>query len=247
MSLKLLSLNKRSTLPGNASQEAGNKWQVKNTDLPGFLVWLSRTFRTAQNSRNSSSATKASEEILPENYWTSSQQAKYRPGKYFEYITNGNSSEIDFQFHENGIDQKTESSGSLNSGFQTGKKVESLNVLIAEDNPLNQKLLLLILKHFSLTAKIASNGKEALEMALNENFDLILMDIQMPIMDGIESGRQIMLQHPKPPVIVAVTAFDDPETRQACFEAGMSGFVPKPVGLGEIKKALARHFIFNGE
>lgn len=247
MSLKLLSLNQRPTLPGNSGQEAENKWQVKNTDLPGFLVWLSRTFRIGQNSRNSTSATNSLEEILPENYWTSSQQAKYKPGKYFEYISQGNSSDIDFRFHENGIVQKTESSGSLNSGYQTGKKAESLNVLIAEDNPLNQKLLLLILKHFSLTAKIASNGKEALEMALNENFDLILMDIQMPLMDGIEASRHIMLQHPEPPVIIAVTAFDDPETRQVCFEAGMSGFVPKPVGSGEIKKALARHFIFNGE
>lgn len=247
MSLKLLSLNKRSTLPINASHEAENKWQVKNTDLPGFLVWLNRTFRIGQNYRNSTSATNAFEEILPENYWTSSQQGKYKPGKYFEYISKGNNSDIDFHFHENGIDQKTESSGSLNSGFQTGKKIESLNVLIAEDNPLNQKLLLLILKHFSLTAKIASNGKEALEMAINENFDLILMDIQMPQMDGIESCRQIMLHLAEPPVIIAVTAFDDPETRQACFEAGMSGFVPKPVGSGEIKKALARHFIFNGE
>jgi CheY-like chemotaxis protein len=210
-------------------------------------VWLSRTFRIGQNSRNSTSATNAFEEILPENYWTSSQQAKYKPGKYFEYVSQGNSSDIDFQFHENSTNSKTESTGSEHSGFQTGKKVESLNVLIAEDNPLNQKLMLLILKHFSLTAKIASNGKEALEMALNENFDLILMDIQMPIMDGIEASRQIMQQHPEPPVIVAVTAFDDPETKQACFDAGMSGFVAKPVGLNEVKNALARHFVFSNE
>jgi CheY-like chemotaxis protein len=119
------------------------------------------------------------------------------------------------------------------------EKISQLKVLIAEDNPLNQKLLSMILKNLNINVDVAENGVEAVEMANKNSYDLILMDISMPEMDGIEA-TQIILSSQKTdkPKIVAVTAFDDQGTKQACSDAGMVFYISKPVSSINIKVML---------
>ncbi len=107
-----------------------------------------------------------------------------------------------------------------------------LNILLAEDNIPNQKLIVRILKREGHHVEIANNGEEALEALGKQSFDLVLMDLQMPKMDGIEATRIIRKSKnngidPKVP-IVAVTAHAFEEHREMCMQSGMNGFITKP-------------------
>ena len=106
-----------------------------------------------------------------------------------------------------------------------------LNILIAEDNLINQKLALMVLKKLGYAAAIANNGREAIEMAEEVGFDVILMDILMPEVDGLEATRSIRNKNMKQPVIVAMTANVMPEDRQECVKAGMDHYISKPINL----------------
>ena len=119
------------------------------------------------------------------------------------------------------------------------EKISQLKVLIAEDNLLNQKLMSMLMKKFNINADVVENGLQAVEMANKNSYDLILMDISMPEMDGIEA-TQIILSSQKTdkPKIVAVTAFDDQGTKQACSDAGMVFYISKPVSSINIKVML---------
>ena len=100
-------------------------------------------------------------------------------------------------------------------------------ILIAEDNDSNYMLMTYILKNrFELSR--ACNGQEAVELAATGNPDLVLMDIQMPVMDGLEATRQIKARHPQLPVI-ALTANAFEADRMKALEAGCSEFLTKPV------------------
>lgn len=115
-----------------------------------------------------------------------------------------------------------------------------LRVLIVEDNPINTKILLKLLKKLGYTAETAENGQEGLAAAESMQFDVILMDLQMPVMDGLESARRILasesIEHPI--YISAVTANALPEDKVSCKEAGMHDFVAKPVRIPAIKAVL---------
>ncbi len=103
-------------------------------------------------------------------------------------------------------------------------------ILLVEDNVINQKVALRILSQFGYTADTALNGAEALKALEKEQYDLILMDIQMPIMDGISATRSIRDRFgPEIPYIIAVTANVTSEDRKNCYEAGMNDFVSKPI------------------
>ncbi len=110
--------------------------------------------------------------------------------------------------------------------------MRSLKVLVAEDNPVNQKLALRLLERKQHAVRIASNGRQALTMLAEEAFDLILMDMQMPEMDGLEATMQIRLQEgqggPRIPII-ALTANAMIGDRERCLEAGMDAYVSKPI------------------
>lgn len=124
------------------------------------------------------------------------------------------------------------------------ENISQLKVLIAEDNLLNQKLLSMILKKLNINADVVENGLEAVEMANKNSYDLILMDISMPEMDGIDAAKIILsAQGRVNPKIVAVTAFDDQETKQECSDAGMVFYISKPVGSTNIKEMLKKCFI----
>ncbi|MEM9990583.1 MAG: ATP-binding protein [Bacteroidota bacterium] len=117
---------------------------------------------------------------------------------------------------------------------------DSLRILVAEDNPINLKLLLAALKRFGHKADSVCNGKEALRASRAKTYDLILMDLQMPEMDGIESTRYILEDHigRKRPYIVACTANSFPEDRQAALDTGMDDYLLKPIQLSTLKALL---------
>jgi CheY-like chemotaxis protein len=109
-----------------------------------------------------------------------------------------------------------------------------LRILIAEDNPVNQKWATKILSKMGYEATIAENGHIALELVGQSAYDLILMDVQMPEMDGIEATKMIRVCLQKQPVIIAMTANVMHGDRQACMQAGMDDYISKPVELGEL-------------
>jgi CheY-like chemotaxis protein/HPt (histidine-containing phosphotransfer) domain-containing protein len=117
-----------------------------------------------------------------------------------------------------------------------------LRILLAEDNSVNQRVGLLMLERLGYLADVAGNGKEALEALHRQSYDLVLMDIRMPGMDGLEATRRIRAEIPpeRQPWIVAMTANVLPEQRGACRAAGMDDFVQKPVGRADLRAALTR-------
>lgn len=113
-------------------------------------------------------------------------------------------------------------------------KALNLSVLIAEDNSVNRKLLISLLNKNLIYPDIATNGLEALELSKEKNYDLIFMDIQMPVMDGITATKNMISHHKRNninhrPIIIAVTANVLKEDRDRCFEAGMDDFMAKPI------------------
>ena len=106
--------------------------------------------------------------------------------------------------------------------------VKKINVSLVEDNLLNQKLASFILKKIGCHAEIASNGLEALEMIGKQNYDLILMDIQMPVMDGLQASMAIRKELHLDVPIVALTANTFQEDVENCLNAGMNDHLSKP-------------------
>ncbi|MEM7134854.1 MAG: ATP-binding protein [Chloroflexota bacterium] len=115
-----------------------------------------------------------------------------------------------------------------------------LNILLVEDNPVNQKVALGLLKRTGYTADVAANGTEAVEAVTKNAYDLVLMDVHMPEMDGLEATRRIIELVPshKRPRILAMTASVLPEDLEKCAEVGMDDFIPKPVRFEHFQKAI---------
>ncbi len=125
---------------------------------------------------------------------------------------------------------------------RTPHDVPRLRVLVAEDNVVNQKVATLLLNRLGQQARIVSNGAEALAAVTAERFDLVLMDVLMPVMDGLTATRRIRAEVPpdNQPRIVAMTATVLLEDREACFAAGMDDYLPKPVRLEDLATAVRR-------
>jgi signal transduction histidine kinase/CheY-like chemotaxis protein/HPt (histidine-containing phosphotransfer) domain-containing protein len=117
-----------------------------------------------------------------------------------------------------------------------------LRILLAEDHSTNQRLALLTLGRLGYRADVAGNGLEVLSALERQRYDVILMDLQMPEMDGLEATRRIRQHQPKEsgPRIIAMTANVTKDDRLACFEAGMDDFLPKPIRVNELVAALNR-------
>ena len=120
----------------------------------------------------------------------------------------------------------------------------ALRILLAEDNVVNQFVARKMLERLGHEVSAVANGHEVIETLEGQEFDLILMDLQMPELDGLETVRRIRLQEissaSRRRRIVAVTAHALPGDRDRCFEAGMDGYIAKPLRvpelLAEIKK-----------
>ncbi|MFT4631012.1 MAG: PAS domain S-box-containing protein [Candidatus Pseudothioglobus sp.] len=121
----------------------------------------------------------------------------------------------------------------------------ALRVLLAEDNIVNQKVARQILLKLGCNADVAQNGREAIQMLSQRQYDVVFMDVQMPEVDGLEATRLIrVLDDDDQPYIIAMTANAMAEDRQICREAGMDDFVAKPIRLGDIEAALQRTLVF---
>jgi PAS domain S-box-containing protein len=117
-----------------------------------------------------------------------------------------------------------------------------MRILLAEDNVVNQQLALLLLQKLGYRADVAADGLEALQALEREPYDVVLMDVQMPKMDGLEATRHIHQRWPqgRRPHVIAATANAMQEEREACLAAGMDDYLRKPIHLEELAAALRR-------
>ncbi|MDB5084410.1 MAG: histidine kinase [Bacilli bacterium] len=120
----------------------------------------------------------------------------------------------------------------------------SLNILIAEDNAINQKLLLRILQKLGHSADLAGDGLEVLKLMEKRQYHLILMDLQMPGMDGFETTKIIMkeITEKQRPLVIAVTASTSEKDKELCIALGMTDFVSKPIKIKSIQQILHQYF-----
>lgn len=112
-----------------------------------------------------------------------------------------------------------------------------LSILLAEDNRVNQKVATMMLRKIGYTADIANNGQEALEACRERNYDIVLMDIQMPVMDGLEATREIrdLTEDLHQPWIIALTANATTGDRDQAIENGMNDYLAKPVKVEDLR------------
>jgi len=119
-----------------------------------------------------------------------------------------------------------------------------LNILVAEDNLINQKLIVRILNKLGFEPAVVTNGREVMEMLAGNVYDIILMDIQMPELDGLEATRRIRkMDSIIQPYIIAMTANAMPEDRDECYDAGMDNYVSKPIKLDLFMSALREGYM----
>ncbi|MBN1129332.1 MAG: response regulator [Chitinispirillaceae bacterium] len=116
--------------------------------------------------------------------------------------------------------------------------LDGVRVLVIEDNHFNQKLMTILLKKMGCEADLVSNGREAIEKLSSGGYAVILMDIQMPVMDGFEAARIITREMKLSTPIIALTARAFSADRKQCFDAGMVDFLVKPVDAVELRKRI---------
>jgi CheY-like chemotaxis protein len=114
-----------------------------------------------------------------------------------------------------------------------------MRILLAEDNSVNQKLALRMLERMGYRADVAANGLEVLDALHRQPYDLVLMDVQMPEMDGLTTTRRLRAQKSSV-YIVAMTANAMEGDREECLAAGMNDYVSKPIQLKDLQAAIAR-------
>lgn len=114
------------------------------------------------------------------------------------------------------------------------------NILVAEDNLINQKLILSMLRKLGYEIELAQNGMEVLEKIQARSFDVVLMDVQMPLMDGLQATEEIRKLNVLQPHIVAMTAGAMSEDRDLCIKAGMDDFITKPMKPADLVSGLKR-------
>ncbi|MDJ0651256.1 MAG: ATP-binding protein [Xenococcaceae cyanobacterium MO_188.B19] len=129
--------------------------------------------------------------------------------------------------------------------FEPISSLESvpLKILIAEDNGVNQQVLLLLLEKLGLRGDVVGNGLEAITALNSIPYDLVLMDVEMPEMDGITASKRITQRtdnDSKKPYIIALTAYATPEDRNKCLAAGMNDFLTKPIRINDLHQAISK-------
>ncbi len=125
------------------------------------------------------------------------------------------------------------------------KTAKDLKILVAEDNPINQRIAKLTFNQLGLNVDFAADGNEALEMFAHKQYDLIFMDIQMPVMDGLEAIRQIRgmevnSESNSRAFIVVLTASEMQDKLEECCEAGCDLFMEKPFQKRKLQDLLVR-------
>lgn len=120
-------------------------------------------------------------------------------------------------------------------------RIHGASVLLVEDNPVSRRIVQRMLQKVGCKVMVASHGGEALDLAGKNRFDIILMDCQMPVMDGITATKELRKLKHKTPVI-ALTADAAEESRNRCFDAGMDAYLTKPVGKESLCRVIDAHF-----
>lgn len=115
-----------------------------------------------------------------------------------------------------------------------------LRILVAEDNEVNQTLIMLLLRRMGYDPQLVESGADAVEHWQTQRHDLIFMDVQMPIMDGITATQEIRATHGDQPIIVAMTAAAMQGDRERCLEAGMNDYISKPFRREQIEATIQR-------
>ncbi len=115
-----------------------------------------------------------------------------------------------------------------------------LKVLVAEDNAVNQKVVLMLLERLDVKADLAADGSQAITAALKNRYDLILMDVEMPEVDGLAATREIRsrLLPDDQPMIFGLTAHATTGYREICLNAGMNGYLTKPIECGRLRETI---------
>ena len=140
------------------------------------------------------------------------------------------------------LSKKNDKYGKISPKTSQNGKFPHLRLLLAEDNSVNQQVALLMLQKLGLRAGIAGNGLEVLQSLEQTTYDVILMDVEMPEMDGLTATRQLRqkYQSPQQPWIIAVTAYAMTGDRLKCLEAGMNDYISKPIRMEELELVLNR-------
>ncbi len=158
----------------------------------------------------------------------------------------GKGSTFRFTIQADAVDADAEKQAAPRADRETEKAAESrelhgripLRILLAEDNAINQKVALKMLGKIGYDADVAANGFEVLEALERQPYDVILMDIQMPDMDGIEAAKRIRKRWQDGPRIIAITAYALEGDRDKCLRAGMDDYISKPVQMEELRRKL---------
>ena len=114
------------------------------------------------------------------------------------------------------------------------KKLSQLNILLAEDNLLNAKLVSILFAQYNIKLEIAENGIEAVTKIKNQPFDIVLMDMEMPVMDGYEATTMMRQELKNDIPIIALTAHALPGEREKCLQLGMNDYIPKPINADDL-------------
>jgi CheY-like chemotaxis protein len=142
-------------------------------------------------------------------------------------------------------DKPAQMTPSINAEPVSATPRHPLSILVVEDNRINRLMTLRMLQHFGHAADAVHNGRECLEALDGKAYDLVLMDLQMPVMDGLTAAREIRGRHHHrsavpPPYICALTANVMAKDRAGCLAAGMDDFLTKPMHLEDLEKVVTR-------
>ncbi|MFA6950147.1 MAG: response regulator [Lentimicrobiaceae bacterium] len=116
---------------------------------------------------------------------------------------------------------------------------DTINILIAEDNRLNQKIISIMIERLGWNYFMVDNGQKAVDECISKDYDVVLMDIDMPVMNGWDATIEIKKIKPDLPVI-ALTAYSEEIFRQRSFDVGMNYFLAKPYNLNEIERTILK-------
>jgi CheY-like chemotaxis protein len=120
-------------------------------------------------------------------------------------------------------------------------EIAPVEILVVEDNPTNQQVVLMVLRALGYQPDIAENGRTGIEKVSSHKYDIVLLDLQMPDIDGFEVARHIREHLSYQPVIVAITAGASAEDRQRCIDAGMDDYVLKPFKISLLKDVVLKY------
>ena len=142
-----------------------------------------------------------------------------------------------------GISHSSQFARRLADNAEGPQEGNTINVLIAEDDPVNQKVLCKLLERLGCTVDVVPNGQDAADAVLQKDYEIVFMDCQMPILDGFDATRLIRtreLQDDKHTIVVAMTANARLSTREECLQSGMDDYLSKPVRAERLAEALDR-------